>query len=57
MHEKNDFHDVTTWLGDEYKDIPHVSIESKQVEVILSDLVIIPEVFWTCIRTNSRNAL
>lgn len=45
MHEKNDFHDVTTWLGDEYKDIPHVSIESKQVEVILSDLVIIPEVF------------
>jgi hypothetical protein len=45
MHEKNDFHDVTTWMGDEYKDIPHVSIESKQVEVIISDLVIIPEVF------------
>ncbi len=45
MHEKNDFHDVSTWLGEEYKDIPHVSIESKQVEVILSDLVIIPEVF------------
>ena len=45
MHEKSDFHDVTTWLGDGYKDIPHVSIEAKQVEVIISDLVIIPEVF------------
>jgi len=45
MHEKSDFHDVTTWLGDNYKDIPHVSIEAKQVEVIISDLVIIPEVF------------
>ena len=45
MHEKTDFHDVTTWLGDDYKDIPHVSIEAKQVEVIISDLVIIPEVF------------
>ena len=45
MHEKNDYHDVTTWMGEEYKDIPHVSIESKQVEVIISDLVIIPEVF------------
>ena len=45
MHEKNDYHDVTTWLGDEYKDIPHVSIESKEVQVIISDLVVIPEVF------------
>jgi hypothetical protein len=45
MHEKNDFHDVTSWLGDGYKDIPHVSIEAKQVEVVISDLVIIPEVF------------
>jgi hypothetical protein len=45
MHEKEDFHDVTTWLGDDYAGVPHVSIESKKVEVILSDLVIIPEVF------------
>ena len=45
MHEKNDFHDVSSWLGNDYKDIPHASIESKQVEVIVSDLVIIPEVF------------
>tara|TARA_R110002110_G_scaffold264053_2_gene479808 strand:+ start:113 stop:1222 length:1110 start_codon:yes stop_codon:yes gene_type:complete len=45
MHEKSDYHDITTWLGDEYKDIPHVSIEAKQVEVIISDLVVIPEVF------------
>jgi len=45
MHEKTDFHDVTSWLGEGYKNIPHVSIESKQVEVVISDLVIIPEVF------------
>ena len=45
MHEKEDFHDVTSWLGSDYKDIPHVSIESKTVQVTVSDLVIIPEVF------------
>ena len=45
MHEKEDFHDVTTWLGDEYKGLPHVSIESKKIQVVLSDLVVIPEVF------------
>ena len=45
MHEKEDFHDVTTWLGEDYGGVPHVSIESKKVEVVISDLVIIPEVF------------
>ena len=45
MHEKKDFHDVTTWLGSDYGDIPHVSIESKTVQVHMSDLVIIPEIF------------
>jgi len=45
MHEKNDFHNVSSWLGESYSDIPHVSIEAKQVEVVISDLVIIPEVF------------
>ena len=45
MHEKKDFHDVTTWLGSDYSNIPHVSIESKTVQVHMSDLVIIPEIF------------
>ena len=45
MHETKDFHDVTTWLGEDYSGIPHVSIEAKTVQVHMSDIVIIPEVF------------
>tara|TARA_R100000697_G_C5443363_1_gene195719 strand:- start:305 stop:1375 length:1071 start_codon:yes stop_codon:yes gene_type:complete len=45
MHEKNDYESVEKWLGSELASVPHVSIESKEVKVELSDLVIIPEVF------------
>ena len=45
MHEKNDYESVEKWLGKELSSVPHVSIESKEVKVEISDLVIIPEVF------------
>ena len=45
MHEKNDYDSVESWLGSELSSVPHVSIESKDVKVEVSDLVIIPEVF------------
>lgn len=45
MHEKNEYDSVESWLGSELSSVPHVSIESKEVKVEVSDLVIIPEVF------------
>ena len=45
MHEKNDYQTTESWLGKELSEVPHSSIESKDVKVEISDLVIIPEVF------------
>ena len=45
MHEKDDYQNVESWLGKELSEVPHSSIESKDVKVEISDLVIIPEVF------------
>jgi hypothetical protein len=45
MHEKNDYQSVESWLGKEMASLPHISIESKDIKVQVSDLVIIPEVF------------
>lgn len=45
LHEKNDYTDVSSWLGEEYSNLPHVSIESQELNIGPHDFVIIPEVF------------
>jgi len=45
LHEKNDYTSVVTWLGEEYSNLPHLSIESQQLKVSGSDVVIVPEIF------------
>lgn len=45
LHEKNDYQGVETWLGSEYSNLPHVSIESNELKVGGTDIVIIPEIF------------
>jgi len=45
LHEKNDYHGVGEWLGEEYASLPHISIESQELKVSNEDIVIIPEVF------------
>jgi len=45
LHEKNDYSGVGTWLGEEYTELPHLSIESQQLKVNGYDFVIIPEIF------------
>lgn len=53
LHDKNDYRlkgneegmGVTDWLGEEYGEIPHVSIESQQLKVGPEDFVVIPEAF------------
>jgi hypothetical protein len=53
LHEKNDYkikgdeegNGVADWLGDEYANIPHISIESQTLNVSPADFIIIPEIF------------
>jgi hypothetical protein len=53
LHDKNDYKlredeegmGIAEWLGEDYANIPHVSIESQQLQVGPSDFVVIPEAF------------
>lgn len=53
LHEKNDYklrgdeqgHGIADWLGEEYASLPHLSIESQQLNVGSADFIIIPEIF------------
>jgi hypothetical protein len=53
LHEKNDYRlygnadgmGIADWLGEEYAKLPHMSIESQQLNVGPQDFIIIPEVF------------
>jgi hypothetical protein len=53
LHEKNDYklradeegQGIAEWLGEEYASLPHVSIESQELNVSPADFIIIPEIF------------
>lgn len=53
LHEKNDYklrgdangNGIADWLGEEYANLPHVSIEAQQLNVTPADFIIIPEIF------------
>lgn len=53
LHEKNDYKrigdeetmGINEWLGEEYAELPHVSIEAQTLTVGPTDFIIIPEVF------------
>ena len=53
LHEKNDYklkgdengQGIAEWLGEEYAALPHVSIESQQLNVSPADFIVIPEIF------------
>jgi hypothetical protein len=45
LHEKNDYHGVGEWLGEEFTKLPHESIEAQTLNLTTLDYVIIPEVF------------
>ena len=44
LHEIKDFGKVT-WMGEEYGNLPHKSIEGEQLEISPEDFLIIPEIF------------
>jgi len=53
LHEKNDYKlrgdadgkGLVDWLGEEYGELPHVSIESQALNISTQDFIIIPEIF------------
>jgi len=53
LHEKNDYKlngdnegpGLVDWLGEEYGELPHTSIESQELNVGPQDFIIIPEIF------------
>ena len=53
LHEKNDYleNHPYGWLGDKYKDIPHISLESGGPNIKPEDFVIVPEIFANVMKT------
>ena len=45
LHDEKNFVGVGDWMGEEYANIPHSHIESKNVLVNASDFLFIPEIF------------
>lgn len=45
IHEKNDYKGVSSWLGEEYMEIPHESIENQDLKISPEDFIIVPEIY------------
>ena len=45
LHEKNDYAGVGKWLGEEYANLPHKSIENQNLEISPEDFLVVPELF------------
>lgn len=54
LHEKNDYHGVINWLGQEYADLPHKSIEQQDLNIGASDFIVIPEVFSNVMQQTAK---
>lgn len=54
LHEKNDYQGVGNWLGEEYSNLPHESIEDQELNISASDFIIIPEVFANVMQQTAK---
>ena len=45
LHESNDYTGVGEWMGEEYMEIPHQSIEGQNLQISPEDFVIVPELY------------
>lgn len=61
LHDKNDYKlredengmGIAEWLGEEYANLPHISIEAQQLQVGAADFVVIPEAFASIMKQTS----
>jgi hypothetical protein len=65
LHDKNDYKlrgdennpddmGLVDWLGEEYGEIPHVSIESQDLQVGPADFIVIPEAFASIMKQTAN---
>ena len=62
LHDKNDYKvkgddegmGINDWLGEEYAVLPHVSIESQELQVGVADFVVIPEAFASIMKQTTN---
>jgi len=45
LHEASDYYGVSSWLGEEYMELPHQTLENQDFAVSPEDFVIIPELY------------
>jgi hypothetical protein len=45
LQEKDDYVGVSSWLGEEYMKIPHMSIDGQKLQVSPEDFIVIPELY------------
>jgi len=45
LHESNDYTGVGSWMGEEYMEITHQSIEGQNLQITPEDFVVIPELY------------
>jgi glycosyltransferase involved in cell wall biosynthesis len=45
LHEKSDYFGVQDWLGEEYMELPHTSVEGQNLQIAPEDTIVIPELF------------
>lgn len=45
LHEKSDYTGVGEWLGTEYMELPHYSIEQQSLNIAPEDFIILPELY------------
>lgn len=45
IHEKNDYVGVSEWMGPEYMELNHQSIENQNLQVSPEDFIVIPELY------------
>ena len=62
LHDKKDYKvkgddegmGINDWLGEEYAALPHVSIESQELQVGVADFVVIPEAFASIMKQTTN---
>lgn len=45
LTEKSDYFGVQNWMGEEFIDLPHKSVEGQNLEISPEDTIIVPEIF------------
>lgn len=54
LHQEEDFIGVSSWMGEEYSQIPHHNIEKEKIALSVSDILFIPELFSNVMNTTQK---